>query len=939
MIRMTASTSAKDAKRYFSDGLSKSDYYHADIDQELGGAYGGRLAERLGLFGKITKDDFFALCDNRNPMSGKRLSPRTSSIRTVAYDMTFSVPKSCSIIHSLSGDNHILDIFQKCVSETMDIIEQDARTRVRKKGKDFDRVTGELLYASFIHQTARPVEGHAPDPHLHCHSYVFNYSYDSSEERIKAGQFQEINRKMPVFQNMFLKKLSDKLMDAGYGIRPTANSFELEGVPQKVIDLFSKRKNEISKIAKEKNITDAKTLDGLGARSRKVKQKGLSMAELKADWRRQVRELEAAELMPEQKKETIVPDQKEKQAGKVIPVIIRFATEREERRQPTVSPQQCIDFVLSHAFERASVVPEQKLLELAYKYSIGIKGLKLSDIERCLHNDPRLIRIEEKGRTSCTTKEVLAEEKKMVELAQGGKGKMMPLYAIPPDMVLEGQQRDAAEYLLTNADRVSIVRGVAGAGKTTLLKELVPQIHKAGKETILIAPTAQASRSVLRQEGFDNAETVARLLVDKAMQEKLQGQVLIMDEGGLAGVKEMAKVLELVTAKNARLIVIGDTRQHSSVTRGDALRVLSIFGGVRTAEVSKIHRQKNGAYKSAVESLSKGQTKEGFDKLDSIGAIMEMAPEKITETLVADYMDALKRGKNALIISPTHRQGENITHVVRQRLREEGYIGKKEIPALSMVNENLTEAQKGDWRNYQPGQWVQFNLNMPGLKRGSRWAVEKAGEKEVMLKNTEGKTASLPLQQATKFELFRLKEIALAKGDMVRVTKNSLDESGKLLSNGLTYHVASVDKEGNIQLRNTVSGASYAVSNTRFGHIAHAHCITSHASQGKTVDEVFIAQGSESFGAVNSKQLYVSVSRARDKAIIYTDDKKALLTHASELGERRSAMELVNKPKHADYVHHLEKTEKLLPQWDKELQQQKTIEKTYISREDYEPTL
>lgn len=929
---MHASTSAKEAKSYYSDALAKSDYYLKD--QEIGGEFGGKLAARLGLSGKATKEDFFALLENRNPVTGKRLTPRTSVVRTAGYDINFHACKSVSIIHALSGDDHILQAFRSSVAETMALIEADARTRVRKGGKDFDRVTGELLYTSFVHQTARPVPGHAPDMHLHSHVYVFNCTHDETENRVKAGQFQEINRKMPLYQSIFNKKLSDKLIEAGYRIRPTAKGWELDGVPQHVIDLFSKRTRQIDKVAREKGITDAKELDGLGARTRAAKDKGLSMAELKTDWCRQIREAEQAK--PQKIKTVFVPEQEKIKAD---PVIIRYAPDKQDKPEAQITAQQCVDFVLSHAFVRASVVSEDKLLIQAYKHSVGIKGLSLTEIEACLTNDPRLIRIEERGRMVCTTKEVLAEERRMVQLAQAGRGKMTPLYHTAPGLNLDGQQLDAAQYLLTNTDRVSIVRGVAGAGKTTLLKELVPYIHKSGKETIMVAPTSDISRSSLREAGFEGAETVAWLLKDKAMQDKLQGQVLIMDEGGLAGVQDMTKVLELVTAKNARLIIVGDTRQHSSVTRGDALRILNTVGGIRTAEVSKIHRQKNGVYKSAVEDLSKGQTREGFDKLDGIGAIREVEAAKVTETLVADYMDAIKRGKNALIISPTHHQGAAITEVLREKLKQEGFIGKKEIPALSMVNENFTEAQKQDWRNYQPGQWVQFNLNMPGLKRGSRWSVEQVSEKEIQLINTDGQTAILPTQASAKFEVFQLKEIALAKGDKVRITKNTFDESHKLLSNGQTYHVAAIDKGGNIQLRNTGSNVLYTVNNMRFGHLAHAHCITSHASQGKTVDEVFIAQPAATFGATNAKQFYVSVSRARERVQVYTDDKEALLTHASGLGDRRSALELVAQSKHIDYVHHLEKTDKPAPQIEKALQPQKTIEEPYTSKHNYEPTL
>lgn len=95
-------------------------------------------------------------------------------------------------------------------------------------------------------------------------------------------------RDIPYYHARFHKRLADGLMTLGYSIRKTEKSFEVEGVPERVIDLFSKRTDEIGRVAKEKGITDAKELDGLGARTRSKKEKGLSMTELKTDWKRQI---------------------------------------------------------------------------------------------------------------------------------------------------------------------------------------------------------------------------------------------------------------------------------------------------------------------------------------------------------------------------------------------------------------------------------------------------------------------------------------------------------------------------------------------------------------------------------------------------------------------------------------------------------------------------
>lgn len=886
MIRMIQSNSAGHAKAYFSDALVKSDYYLND--QELQGRYHGRLAERLGLNEIATKESFFALCENINPKTGQPLTLRTKEERTVGYDINFHCPKSVSIVHALSKDNHILEAFQESVADTMKDIEADSKTRVRKSGKYEDRDAGELIWADFVHQTSRPVEDHAPDPHLHSHCFVFNATWDETEQQFKAGKFKDIKRDMPYYQARFHKRLSDKMLTLGYQVKLADKSFEIEGVPHRVIDMFSKRTDEIGRIAKEKGITDAKQLDSLGARTRAKKQKGFSMAELKAEWRRQMKELGEDE------------DNSEKDKA------VRFARPKEIEQ---LKPKQCVDHALMHSFERASVMRDRRILQTAYRYALGNKNISIEDITNNFRTDNRLIHVQEGSQQLCTTREVLTEEKRMVDLAQQGKNKLTPLYHKAPSLKLDGQQAEAVNHLLTTKDRVSIIRGAAGTGKTTLMREAVEKMEQAGKKVIVVAPTAQASRGVLKEEGFDKAETVARLLVDEKLQKELQDQILWVDEAGLLGTKDMTALLDLATKKNARLILGGDTRQHASVVRGDALRILNTVGDIRTAEVSKIYRQKDVRYRAAVEDLSRGDVRNAFDKLDAMNAIKTIDPLKPNKELVDDYIKAIKKGKTALVVSPTHKQGDEVTDEIRMKLRQAGMIGNKEITAKKLSNLNLTEAEKGDWRNFKEGQIIQFNQNAHGIKRGSAWSVKTVNEGKIELNNESEESVMLPLSKSDSFDVLKKSEIAISKGDKIQITRNGFDANEKRMNNGMTLEVASITKTGKITLKNNASKATYEVDKD-FGHLSHAHCITSHASQGKTVDQIFIAQPSSTFPATDAKQFYVSVSRGRDSAKIYTDDKEALLDYASELGDRQSAIELVTKqPSHMEHVHHLQRSE------------------------------
>lgn len=741
MIRMIQCQSADHAKNYFKTALEPSDYYVND--QELQGQFHGRLAERLGIVGDTTRDTFFALCENRNPVTGKPLTRITRGDRTIFYDVNFHAPKSVSILNALSKDTHVQDAFKESVLAVMKDIESDMMTRVRVGNVHENRKTEELLFAEFTHLTARPVDGSPPDCHLHSHCTVFNATFDSVEQKIKAGQFRNIKRDMPMYQSKFHKILSDKLIDLGYTIKKTAKSFEIENIPQDAIDLMSKRSNEIGQFAKEHGITDIDKLGELGARTRSSKQKGMSLDELKADWKNQLKELASF---------------KDGEGSGTI---------RSKQPQMTVQMdvKECVDHAVTHSFERASVVPERRILANAYSHSIGHKAISINDIDAEFAADQKIIKIEESDQISCTTLEILQEEQHMVDLAHKGIDQFAPLYEQTPDLKAKDQQARAIEHVLTTKNQVSIVMGGAGTGKTTLMTEAVDFIEKSGKNVIVVAPSSQASRSVLRDEGFEKADTVSKLLIDKEMQNKLKGNVLWVDEAGLLGNKDMIALLELSQKCNARLILGGDTRQHSAVLRGDSLRVLNVVGGIRAAEVNKIYRQKDKQYSKAVEDLSKGNVADGFAKLDDMGAIKEIDPLKPNEQLVKDYVSTVKKGKSALIVSPTHAQGEAVTKEVRAKLQSSGVLGKRETPVSKLKNMNLTEAEKADWRNYENGQIIQFNQNVPQIKKGSVWKIETIKDGQIILQDKKGETRLLPADKSKDFDVYKRSEIGLSKGD------------------------------------------------------------------------------------------------------------------------------------------------------------------------------
>lgn len=867
MIRMIQSISAQQAKKYFTEALGQSDYYVNT--QELPGHIRGKLAVRLGIEGLATKSIFQSLAENLHPQTGQKLTPRNSERRTVGYDINFHCPKSVSILHALSKDNHILEAFQHSVTEIMSDIEHDSKTRKRKAGHDEDMSTGELVWADFIHQTARPVDGAAPDPHLHSHCFTFNMTWDDSEKRHKAAQFRDIKRDMPYYQAKFHKVLSDRLSTLGYAIRKTEAAFEVEGVPQTVIDRFSKRTDEIGQAAKASGVTDAKELDKLGGRTRARKQKGMTMDDLKKDWRRQIRSLGLSQA----------------QSRKLIrnPV---------DQAPGTNQATKCLEHAIKHCFERASVVQDRRLLAKAFQFAVGNPATTPAAIQAMFDGHAGLYKGQEGSKTLCTSWDIIREEREMIHLAQADGSGSKPFYDTLPAIVLEGEQRSAVAGLLSRKDRVMILEGRAGTGKTTLMKTAIGLIEQSGKTVFVAAPSSEASRGVLREEGFAAAETVAKLLADPQLQAGLTDQVLWVDEAGLLGVKDMTALLSLASRLRARLILSGDTRQHSSVARGDALRVLKDIGGVWTTSLTDIRRQKHVGYRKAVQAISKGHVAEGFDVLDTLGSIKPVEAGGQAKAMAAAYVQTVKAGKSALIVSPTHKQGLEVTQAVREALKHSNKIGKTDHKVVQLIPFNMTEAEKSDPRNYNKGQVIKMNQNKPGMPRGSTWFVDDIQDSILRLKNEKGKETDFNVETEKDFEVYQQSDISLAKGDDIRITRNGFDENKQRLNNGQALKIKSINKKGTIIAVNPISKKMYELPRS-FGHIDHGYCLTSHASQGKTVDEVFIYQPASTFPATDLKQFYVSVSRGRDKVHLYTDDKEALIGHASNMRSRQSGLELL----------------------------------------------
>ncbi|MEO1525500.1 MAG: MobF family relaxase [Planctomycetota bacterium] len=888
---MLIATQAKNVRAtltYFDEVLTKGDYY---LGQEVGGKWRGKGAELLGLGHEpeVTREQFGYLLDGKHPTTGEKLTQRHRKDRRPGMDLTFSVPKSVSLAWAINDDERITQVLREAVHETMT---RDVEPLMQRRVRDGRHAntkqkssTGKLVYADFLHKTSRPVDG-TPDPHLHIHAFVMNWTEQNGTHY--AGELEEIVRQRPSLQAKFEARLAGKLKHLlGYGITHTRfvqsgrikSGWELAGLDRKTIEKFSRRTQQVEEFAERHGITSASEKGKLGKKTREAKNKGATVDELRNEWRSRLTDRERSDFA--------------KLGGRPLP---RSKESEHDRAEASVR------YAVDHHLHRESTVERHRVVATALEH-----GLTLSpeSVEQALGSAAILERtLDDNGteRSVLTTREVLAAEKRMIEFARDGRGTRKPIGKGDHEFSrewLDDQQKAAVEFVLESRDTVLAVAGGAGTGKSSLMQEAAEAIQATGKRVHTFAPSTGAV-DVLKGKGFENAQTVEHLIRNDRMHAGLKDQVLWIDEAGLLDVRSMNAVFDIAREQGARLVLSGDTRQHSSPGRGEAMRLLEDEAGLNVARMEAIKRQQ-GMYRSAVELVSKGhETVEpgksgllaGFDRLDEMGKIKEIGDGDRQACLAAQYVEALGEKKSTLVIAPTHAEARSVTEQIRETLRESGQLSRDQRNFTQLRSLNLSDAQKREASTYTdaPGLIVQFHQNVAGgFNKGDRYRVAGAVGNDIELVSADGiSKRTLSLDSCNRFEVYSEAEVSLAVGDKIRFSLGGTSVNGESrIANGRLDEVASFDEVGNIVLKRGV------IVDKNYGHLDLGYVITSHASQGKDRQVALAAMSSESLPAVNAKQFYVTVSRGSEDVAIFVDDKARMRQAIEKSGQQLSATELL----------------------------------------------
>ena len=265
---ISARGSAKAALAYY-DHLRRDDYYTRG--GEPPGRWAGAGSERLSLKGPVTRTEFESALNGVDPKTGDRLVQQggRGQLHSAGWDMTFSAPKSVSVLWALSAERErqaIERAHQSAVLTATAHLERTAAWARRGRAGSVKEQTAGLLMAQFDHHTSRE-----SDPQLHTHSFIFNLAprRDGSWGAIVSRELYKAQKDAGA---MYRRELASELVRLGYRLDLQKDGFRIAAIPRDIERAFSKRRQAIEEAALTHGYTTPKGMELATLRTRRAKQ-------------------------------------------------------------------------------------------------------------------------------------------------------------------------------------------------------------------------------------------------------------------------------------------------------------------------------------------------------------------------------------------------------------------------------------------------------------------------------------------------------------------------------------------------------------------------------------------------------------------------------------------------------------------------------------------
>lgn len=933
MLSFKFISSSKGAESYYEN---EDDYY---VEADHKGLWEGKGAGLLELEGGIDRKIFKNLLDGILP-NGQHIRKRMThkqgngkdSVPRLGIDFTFSAPKSVSIAALLNGDIEIIRAHDDAVRSAIAMLETKVLARKLVKGISHRQRTGNLVVAAFRHDLSR-----SQDPQLHTHAVAMNLTQRDDGQWVSLTN-DDMLKNIKLIGAYYRAQLAQNLRDQGFEIRSTRDGFELAGVPDHAIDVFSKRSRQIEAVLTTRGLDRAHASSALkqsittATRPKKV---DADRAALRAEWVAALAEanVDLTLAAPRDTRPTHAAAPDDDSARRAVDFAIEHLGERqgiftrvellERAVMRSLGSFAAIEAELVKAAKDGRLVEELPLYQSAMSFSRELQHASKFQSEQfhgADHGD-KLTRVSwvaltmaksalpqaqaeklvdqsiESGRLvqaegRFTTTSMLATERAVLRIEKSGRNAVEPIKTAEEAGTmfdaagLNPGQHAAAALILTTTNRVVGIQGYAGTGKSHMLSAAVDVIKaetaraalQQGYSVVGIAPYASQNKALL--ELGMRSQTLASFLLRKEDQQKLSPKALVfLDEASVVPAHQMRAVMEIVQAAGARLILVGDIKQTQSVESGKPFEQLQ-GAGMTTAHLTEIVRQQTPELRAAVVSAAGGRIDEAVQKLNS--RTVEIVNEYARHTKIASDYAALPEveRQRTLLVAGTNAARQSINALVRAELR---LPGEHQIAIYDSVD--MTRAEKKMASSFSIGQRILLEgQGAQGLAKRVYYEIEHVEDRknQLIVRDPAGATMVVNPAKLRSLSVFTRQSMPLARGDWVRITRNNTPLG---LANGERFQVGAINK-GGIQLSN---GA--VLSRAEPLHLQHGYASTVNSAQGLTTDRVMIDANTKSLTS-NRAVFYVAISRPRHALTIYTDNRLMLTDAMLREPKKFAALEL-----------------------------------------------
>lgn len=911
---------------YYED--SADDYYAKEGEAKQ---WHGKGAEILGLTGDVDKQRFRELLAGRlGPgIHINRGATDAGSKARIGIDLTFSAPKSVSLQALVHGDPEIVKAHDRAVARTLEVVQEKAQARTQVDGKRRLERTGNIIAATFRHETSRE-----RDPQLHTHAVLVNAT-QRSDGQWRALHNDEVIKSVKHLGAEYRTQLAHELQRLGYSIRHERDGmFELAHISRKQIEHFSQRGTQVEERLAERGKTRAtastkeKQLATMQTRAKKT---ATDRELLHREWK-----VRAAELSIDFGKREWAGEGSTSQAkgrsggsGGVSPMLELSRDEAAKR---------AITYAVNHHTERQAVVSHKVLVNTAMQHAVG--RVRLQDVEAEIKrrqsngslkkDDDRYVAVDKKrgddvprtrkewegilteygmGQRAAqqrvadaikngglakvdshyTTQVHIEREKRILQIEREGRGAVPR--AMAPEAArerlagssLNAGQQASAELIVTTENRVVGVQGSAGVGKSYMVNTAKSMLEEQGYRVFALAPYASQVKA-LRSEGVE-ARTVASFLRarDKGLDERT---VVVLDEAGVIPTRQMDQALRLIEKAGARTVLLGDTEQTKAIEAGRPFDQLQ-KSGMDTAFMKEIRRQQNKDLRHAVEMAAEGRAGESVAHITAVHQVRD--DKERYQALANTYVQHPQADRDeTIIVTGTNEARREVNQRVRAGLELQG----KGHVHDAMVRQDTTQAERRYSSNYQVGWYVQpeRDYDKVGLKRGELYKVLDTGPGNYL--TVEGKGGDpirfSPARQS-RLSAYAMERLELSPGDTIRINRHGAHLD---LANGDRFRVGEVS-ESKVTL--TSESRKVELPTDKPLHLDYAYATTVHSSQGLTADRVLI-DAKTSSRTTSRDVYYVAISRARHEATMFTNDARRIAEAVQRENPKHAALDIVGHP-------------------------------------------